>query len=147
MMATGTGPCRIDSPSSWHIALAGERNLASEIGFSSSILLHAHLLLTPEAESDQIAHDSKLSLKDLFFLRYASVHKQHCEEIDETDSIQTYDATTDPNVESVGDLLYSSPSDLDHNKWSHRCRLYENAGDSSRQNEDFHLSRKLPPYI
>jgi hypothetical protein len=104
IMAIGTGPCRIDSPTSWHIALAGERNLASEIGFSSSILLHAHLLLTPEAESDQIVHDSKLSLEDLLFLRYASVHKQHCEEPDETDSIQTYDTTTDPNVESVCDL-------------------------------------------
>jgi hypothetical protein len=101
MMAIGTGPCRIDSPTPWHLALSTEKNSESETGFSSSSLLPAHRLLTLEAESDQIGRDSKPSLEDLWFLRDASVHKQHCAEIDETDSLQTYGTTADPNGESA----------------------------------------------
>lgn len=63
-----------------------------------------HLLLTSEAESDQIVHDSNPILEGLLLLSDASAYKQHCAEINETDSLQTYDTIADPNAETVCDL-------------------------------------------
>lgn len=66
-----TGPGLADSITPGHRPLSRETNSENETGFSSSTLRFALLLSTPEAESDQIGHDTNGSLQDLLFLRYA----------------------------------------------------------------------------
>ena len=102
---TGTaGRGETNSTRSARTPLSTETNWESEIGFSSSIPRSAPPLSTPEAESGQIALDSKPSLEDLSFSSGASTYKPHCATIHETDWLQTYDTTSDRNAETACDL-------------------------------------------
>jgi hypothetical protein len=69
--------------------------------FGSTVDVSWEWQLKSVAESDQIVHDSKPSLEDLWFLSDASAHKRHCAGINETDSLQICDTTADPNAETA----------------------------------------------